>query len=109
VYFSSGMDSFLPSPYNSVNAGASCYVQKLTESLRYEYSDKNLHFQCLSPFFFKTKSGLNKTNDWLKYSQHSIKTLGYSTNTYGDWFMGLQVMWSFFKLKIIIFNFNSNI
>ena len=91
VVYLSSINSILPSPYHAISAASNCYTEKLAESLKYEYRDKDLHFQCLNPFFFKNKSALNKYGDGLKYAQYSIKTLGYSANTYGDWFMGLQV------------------
>ena len=93
VYFSS-TNSALPSPYNSLYAASNCYVEKLAESLTYEYSGKNLHFQCLNPFFYKfTCRGLRRSSsDGLQYSQYSIRTLGYANHAFGNWIVALQVV-----------------
>ena len=93
----SSLNSMLPSPYNTIYGATNCFIEKLAESLRFEYRHKNVYFQCLNPYFYNAKTVLNmnykllKNNDGIKYSNFAIRTLGYSNHTFGDLLKGLKV------------------
>lgn len=95
------ISTHLPTPYYAVYVATKSFVEKLTESLQYEYSDTKIHFQCLTPCVVRTKMTMDmdyenvknyKTNA-LSYAKHALTTLGYAPNTCGHWYHGYQVIY----------------
>ncbi len=93
------MSTQLPIPYYSVYGATKAFVEKLTDSLRYEYSNTKIVFQCLSPSVVKTKMTMDMDYEQVKkcptnaiaYAKNAITTLGYSDFTCGHWYHGYQV------------------
>ena len=94
VYVSSHL-ALMPSPYMSVYAASKCFMVKLYESLRYEYSNTRIVFQCLNPVLCDGRSNRGDSQDEeiaKSYAESAIRTLGWSNNITGNWKYGLQVL-----------------
>ena len=72
----------LASPYNAIHSASSAFVENLFESLRYEYKNTRIVFQCV----YKSKNKRPSTGNVLR-------TLGWSDRTVDGW--------SFFSLTVI--------
>ncbi len=105
VVYVSSSDAILPSPYTAVFAAANCFVEKLYESLRYEYCGTRIVFQCLNPILWDNRMSRavnDKRDDEFaqKYAHNAIDTLGWCDNATGYWLFSLRVNIHF----ILIFN-----
>ncbi len=79
--------SLLPGPYSSICSASNCFVEKLFDSLRYEY--KNVAFQCLY-------HDVNHRNHKQEKSQNEsktnyVKTLGWVKNSTYAWSSTIRV------------------
>lgn len=88
------MSGILSTPLLSVYSASKAYVHTLTDSLRLEYSEKNIHFQVICPMFVATamtgmRSSLScPTPD--TYARSAVATFGKTSFTTGYWPHSLQ-------------------
>lgn len=80
----------------SLSGASNLFTEKLIESLNYEYSDKNLFFQTINTGFLSEKKLIFENEVKLSpnlalYSSSAIRTLGWSSYSFGYWLNAFKV------------------
>ncbi|CAF0767702.1 unnamed protein product [Brachionus calyciflorus] len=89
------------SPYSAITAASNAYSEKLLETWRCEYSDKNLYFQTVNACFVDSSKFNNEiilSDDSAMFTSSAIRTLGWSSYSMGHWL-------NTFKLHLLMKNF----